>query len=496
MKPLFALVAFLIPFCCPELLLAQSTESSFEKYRREKKAEFETFRREKKTEFEQYRQRLNEEYSRVLGSSWSTFREEKRKDPPMRPKPVTPFSAADGDGASAGKVPVGKVVKPAPAIPDVPVTLPEPAPAAQYPVNFSFFNTPCGIGRFDTSLLSLNGTDNASVSSAWSKLTDNERLTPLVNDCLRLREEMQLCDWGYLMLVEKVAATLYPRSANSQAFLAVALLNQSGYDTRLCVKRGSLGMLYHPAHQIYGESSYIIDGKNYYQRGAIENIDAPMSSYNGDFRESPTPIRLTIDRYPRFTPRPSASRTYSSASWTMAPPFSLSVNSSVIDFFDKYPMVDWAIYGAAPLSPELKSVLWPVMKLLTDGMDELEAVNLLLSFNNYAFEYMTDGDQFGREKPFFLDENFYYPYNDCEDRAILFARLVNSILGLDVVYLKYPLHLATAVRFSPSTPVKGSYVTVDGHRYYVCDPTCIGGKAGYLAGQFSASTPEVYKILP
>ena len=93
MKPLFALVALLIPFCCPELLLAQSTESSFEKYRREKKAEFETFRREKKTEFEQYRQRLNEEYSRVLGSSWSTFREEKRKDPPMRPKPVTPFSA-------------------------------------------------------------------------------------------------------------------------------------------------------------------------------------------------------------------------------------------------------------------------------------------------------------------------------------------------------------------------------------------------------------------
>ena len=28
---------------------------------------------------------------------------------------------------------------------------------------------------------------------------------------------------------------------------------------------------------------------------------------------------------------------------------------------------------------------------------------------------------------------YYYPYSDCEDRSILFARLVKDLLGLDVV---------------------------------------------------------------
>ncbi len=486
------LILILAAVClCADSLTAQT----FEEFRQQKKAEFDTFRKEKQTEFEQFRQRLNEEYAAFLNSKWETFKEEKPQQPPIKPKPATPMAAKDDRGSAPGKLPTGKVVQPTPKIQDVPVTLPRPSDTRKkYPVNFTFFNTPCGIDQFDTSLLSISNTDNSSLSKAWKRLTANEQLTPLVNDCLRLREDLQLCDWGYLLLVEKVAATLFPSSTDCQAFLAVAVLNQSGYDCRIGIRAGQLGIMYHPGHTIYGQNNWIIDGKNYFLRGKISTIDAPLQSYHGDYHKSPTPIRLNLDRYPLFTPREDSRSNFTSASWKEAPPFSVEVNPSVMDFLNTYPLVDWQIYGTAAVSPALQSVLWPVMQILTEGMGELEAVNLLLSFHNYAFKYKTDGDQFGREKPFFFDENYYYSFNDCEDRAIMFAKLVNSILGLDVVYLKYPKHLATAVCFSPGTPVNGTYVEVDGKRYYVCDPTCIGGKAGFLAAIFSTSAPEVHKI--
>ncbi|MGM9737391.1 MAG: PDDEXK nuclease domain-containing protein [Candidatus Cryptobacteroides sp.] len=53
-----------------------------------------------------------------------------------------------------------------------------------------------------------------------------------------------------------------------------------------------------------------------------------------------------------------------------------------------------------------------------------------------------EDDQFGFEKPFFLEENFIYSANDCEDRSILFSFLHN------------------------------------GRRFTICDPTYIGAPVG------------------
>lgn len=51
-----------------------------------------------------------------------------------------------------------------------------------------------------------------------------------------------------------------------------------------------------------------------------------------------------------------------------------------MEFFDSYPQVDWHIYGLALVSEQLRSTLFPVMEILTEGLSEEEAVNLLLSF--------------------------------------------------------------------------------------------------------------------
>lgn len=101
-----------------------------------------------------------------------------------------------------------------------------------------------------------------------------------------------------------------------------------------------------------------------------------------------------------------------------------------------------------------------------------------MNFVQTSFDYATDPEQFGAERPLFGDESFYYPYNDCEDRSILYSILVKDLLGLDVVLLEFPGHLATAVHFTK--PVSGDYLDIDGDAYTVCDPTYIGAPVGLM----------------
>ena len=117
---------------------------------------------------------------------------------------------------------------------------------------------------------------------------------------------------------------------------------------------------------------------------------------------------------------------------------------------------------------------------------------MLIDFVQTGFDYKTDNDQFGYERPLFPDESFYYPYCDCEDRSILFACLVRELMGLDVVLLHYPKHLATAVRFKEE--VNGDYLMIDGVKYVICDPTYIGARIGMCMPEFKQVSPIVQKF--
>ena len=117
---------------------------------------------------------------------------------------------------------------------------------------------------------------------------------------------------------------------------------------------------------------------------------------------------------------------------------------------------------------------------------------MLLDFVQSAFDYKTDDQQFGEERPLFGDETLYYPFCDCEDRSILFSILVRELLGLKVVLLHYPEHLATAVCIGDD--VKGDYVILDGRRYVVCDPTFIGGHVGEAMTSYKKIKATIIKL--
>ena len=103
-------------------------------------------------------------------------------------------------------------------------------------------------------------------------------------------------------------------------------------------------------------------------------------------------------------------------------------------------------------------------------------MEILLNWVQTAFAYKVDDEVWGQDRAFFAQETLYYPYCDCEDRAILFSRLVRDLVGLDVVLLYYPGHLASAVAFNHEE--KGDYLTYKNQKYVVCDPTYINAGVG------------------
>jgi hypothetical protein len=128
---------------------------------------------------------------------------------------------------------------------------------------------------------------------------------------------------------------------------------------------------------------------------------------------------------------------------------------------------------------------------IIEGKSEIEAANILLRFVQTAFKYKTDIDQFGYEKYFIPEETIYYPYSDCEDRAILYSYLVKNMLNLDTVLLDYPGHVATAINLKGS--VGGDFVDFEGKRYYVADPTYINANIGMTMPNVAKYKPKVIK---
>lgn len=100
-----------------------------------------------------------------------------------------------------------------------------------------------------------------------------------------------------------------------------------------------------------------------------------------------------------------------------------------------------------------------------------------------------DDKVWGGDRAFFAEETLFYPYCDCEDRSILYTRIIRDILNLRCILIYYPGHLACAVEFTE--PVNGDYIMLDNHKFIVTDPTYIGAPIGYTMPDMDNKTAKV-----
>lgn len=484
-----------------------ASAQSFEEYKRKIQTEFTQWRNSQEREFKEYRDRINAEFAEYMRQAWPEYKSKPAEpipDCPEPPKPVVkdPDTPPSNDPIPFDDVkPAPKPVEPPQPVvplpkPDKPIT---PKPDTPKPVEptkptkpvfaFTFYGQKCEMPLENRYRFKLaNATENA-VADGWMVLSSDEYL-PVVAQCLDYRDKLHLPDWGYVRFVEQMTISFFPQNQLNEArLMQMYILTQSGYKVRIARVSDKFVLLL-PSKDIIYQYPYInIEGINYY----LVDSSLGQTSLNVFNREFPKEqeFSLRIAEQPLFTADLTVPRHLQSKhdNELIA---DVSVNKGLIAFYNDYPLSNnWDIYANASLSQHTKEQLYPALRNSIAGKNKPAAANILLHFVQTAFEYATDDEQFGYERPLFADETLYYPYSDCEDRAILYSVLVSELLGLDVVLLHYPGHLATAVCFD--TEVSGDYMMIGGKRYTVCDPTYINADIGQAMPQFKQTAAKIIK---
>ena len=415
--------------------------------------------------------------------------------PAEEPKPAEAAPEEKPDERQQGpvdrvKTPVSTFTpKPIPIQKDIVIVpKPEPAPEPIAPVEpdkekphkteaISFYGTMVSVGFPEPDPFRVPELKEAALAEAWKQLS-NERYDITVNNVLTARESLKLCDWGYMNFLKEITEKHYGQS-NEAVYMMAYLMTQSGYRVRLAfsTKKNKLYMLFACKYDIYSMTYYKVDGQKFY----AFNCDAKDLNICPAAVDKEKSLSLQIATDQQFDKNLTQKRTLTSKKGVTA---TVCVNKNNIDFFNTYPSAfiggdqttRWAAYANTPLEKNVREALYPQLKEKLRGLSEKDAVGLILNWIQTAFVYEYDDKVWGHDRAFFAAETLFYPYCDCEDRAILFSRLVRDLIGSDVVLLYYPGHLAAAVGFKEQ--VNGDYLFYNNKKYVVCDPTYINAGVG------------------
>ena len=424
----------------------------------------------------------------IIGGNTPKAEPAKPQATPVKPQPVAPKA----EPTTPAK-PQATPVKPQPVAPKAEPTTPtkpqttpvkqQPKPKAKpamqsslqkefYPsVAINYCNTKLYIDASMKGVINITSSQECAVADGYEALC-RSNYKPLIANCQQAQKDFRLNDWGVFLFV-KTAAEALCNDENSCIVMQQFLLNELGYRAKMARRgdRNQLLLFVATDCMVYGHPYFTKEGLNYYNINGTEACTFYMC--NQDSKKAKTPVAMRLNNVPALNSGVvSRQRTNKAGNVSV----SVNVSKSLMDFYASMPQCDYGVYAKAPVAGSLAQEVLGTLRPLVQGKSEVDAANLLLNFVQTGFKYATDEEQFGFEKPFFVEELFYYPACDCEDRSVLFGWLVRELLGLDVVYLDYPNHIATAVQFKGD--VKGDFLTVDGKRYTVCDPTYIGASIG------------------
>lgn len=453
--------------------------------------QYRAFQQAAQKNYADFREQANARYAEFLRAAWEYYRVSpaipRPKDEPTPPVPYDDKQKQQDQEIKGEAVP-----QPTPA--------PAPQPVAPVienddesrTVSLTYYGTPFSFRVPKDKSVLLPDIKAETLAAAWEELAGKE-YNNLLRDCLSARDQHKLCDWAYLSLLQQLTETLYGQS-NAAVLLQAFLYANSGYQMRLAVtENGTLHLLVGSEYTFYDRGYFEIEGGKFFPLG---ELTGKVAICNGAF-EKEKPLSLLISEEQHFASVPQTMPARKAQSGLTA---SCAINKNLIDFYNSYPTghygddfgTRWAAYANSPMDETIRKELYPQLMAAVRGVPEAQAVNLLLNWVQTAFEYEYDDTVWGGDRAFFPAESLHYPYCDCEDRSILFSRIVRDLLHLEVVLLYYPGHLATAVHFHQD--IRGDYLLLDGSKFIICDPTYIGAPVGATMPDMDNQTAKVITL--
>ncbi|MBQ2362451.1 MAG: hypothetical protein II287_02445 [Bacteroidaceae bacterium] len=491
----FSLVIVLMMSCLSVSDVVAQTD--IETFRQKQQEDFKRFRNKNQNDYKAFRKRINDEYAAFVERIWKEYKVFKGVPLPDEPAPVPPIVMPEEDKNKPIEdqpVIIEEVVQPIVPEPQpdpiVPVE-PQPQPVNKHTI--VFYGTSVGVSLDATNSFALKNLDEVSIADAWRIMGDG-RFDAMVSDCLEMRRKLHLSDWAYLQMLNELATSFWGGQKNEATLMTAYVYSQSGYKMRLAKTDTRIVMLYASKHQIFGKSYFVLDDKDtYYYIMGDQNVDGLLIC-QASF-PSEKSMSLCFRENPLFTTCTTTVKNRKSINTELE--CATVSDEHLLNYYSTYPssmlndnpMTRWAIYANTPLSNVAKETLYPQLKQAMAALTQTEKVMVLLDWVQNAFVYEYDDKVWGDDRAFFADESLYYPYCDCEDRSILFTRMVRDLIGLPCLLVYYPGHLAAAVCFDEK--VNGDYIMVGNNRFIVCDPTYINAPIGATMPGMDNSSAKV-----
>jgi len=477
------------------------------------RSEFEKWMNQETKSYQEYRDKRDKEFTSFLKNQWKEMQtyqglvRDKAPKPvkmPVAPKPKPkPVVKIKPELPGTDKKPVAIKVPPQPVV-KVPLIKPVPKPVKIIPipviklpkgkaVEIVFYGQKLKF-TYDPKLyarLALRINEKA-MSSYWSALSKAD-YEPLLKQINAQRKPLNLNDWGYALLINEIAKAIYPRRRSEQSLFTWFILVKAGYQARIAYDSRQVFLLLPSRQQLFAAPYFTFDKVRYYALGFDGKKQKPgkVFTYDGQYPGATKRLDMSLSRALN-TGRSEKKKILAFKFQGKTYRIGTAYDSQTVNFLKTYPQMDIGMYFGATVNSSTGNPILNQLKPLVEGKSEQEAVNLLLRFVQTSFEYKTDEGQFGVENYLFPEETLFYPYSDCEDRAIFFAWLVHNLVGLEVVGLDYPGHISAAVRFNEK--VKGDAFRNNGKRYVITDPTYINANAGMTMPQYKNKKPGVIRI--
>lgn len=468
---------------------------------------FEEFAAQSEKVFSDFRQDSDRSFSDLMEKAWKKFETMDALELPIRPDPVEAAHAPVDSLPSSRRLPQPKQIHQSHNSVqyvrgtsssdvvnrnDVSVGVPKSGNGnhAQNGSGYRFVyygnmievNLPVGFTS-----LRIKGTTITDVKNYWSAL-EKFSFERTLSQMSAYESSMSLTGWTRCLLVDALVNSVFSPSQGSEASVfKTYLLNLMGMDVKVASADGRLTTLVAIQERVYSRMFVDIAGRRYYLDPAIKEVDK-LYSYDVSIHDGLSPVSVVISKPLTF----SETGMVGCQSNILGKECRILINQNVCSCYNDFPQSDLEVYARSAADPMFSASLLGAFRTSLAGMGDYEKVSALLKYMHDGFKYASDDQQFGYEKPFFLEENYVYPYNDCEDRSLLFSMLVSKLVGLDAVLMDYKDHVSVAVAFD--TKVQGDYFTMSGKRYVVCDPTYIGAPVGMVMGKYADAEFDIIRL--
>lgn len=467
---------------------------------------FEEFRKGILGDYQDFRKRLLEHYADFLEGEWHEYESLKGEVRDKTPKPRTaptvkktpakpttpskPTVPAAPSKPAAPEKPATPVAPSTPQTPKTPETPKTPAAPKASEESFNFYGLPVSLPEVEYRVMRRLSSPQ-DYAAAWRELSSEDVASKVTPALQRKAEEMGLNDYLTYCLVQSYVDGKFPDADASARFSLVHyLLANMGYDARIAATVSGVPLLLLPTEQKIYARNYMMVGSDRYYVFTPDGISLDQVAGEG-IRTCALPS--DAERGRKFNLRlqglniPMKAKPFNFEYGPLH--LSGEVNENLMPILYHYPQMPVEDFALSSVSPELRKNLASQVKTQLANLEGDEKVEALLKFMHNVFEYSTDEDFHGFEKPYFLEETLYYTKNDCEDRAIFYTWFLWNSLGRKAQLITFPGHESATVELEK--PVDGTSYSFDGTVFYVSDPTFIGSHTGMVMPTYRGLEPKV-----